>query len=152
MKKINLVFLFLFLIFSPANAQDLIIKEAKIYFNEGVEAQKEGNFNEAIKAYAKVLILDKDNLDYRKFIVNNRGLIYLSLDDIDNAEDCFNQALKFDPNYMPAKLNLGLIYDRTKDELTSIKYWFKAFDINLEELKPKAFVLEEGPEPKKKKK
>jgi Tfp pilus assembly protein PilF len=86
-------------------------------------------------------------------IVNNRGVMFLTKGDMSGAEECFNNALSIDPNFKPAKLNLGFIYEKRRSELESIKYWLKTLNIDLESVKPKGYILSEiEPEVKSRKK
>jgi Tfp pilus assembly protein PilF len=71
--------------------------------------------------------------------------MYAQQGDLEKAEAAFNEVLEMDPNYEPAKLNLGFIYEQRRSELESIKYWLGVLKINLDEVKPKGFVIEEGP-------
>jgi tetratricopeptide (TPR) repeat protein len=77
---------------------------------------------------------------YQKFILNNMGIIYALRSVIDRAEDGFKEALSMDPNYRPAQLNLGLIYEKKKDRIEALEYWAKIFD--KDGFKPKDFVVE----------
>jgi len=130
--------------FSLAYAGELASQEAVNYYNEGVKAQKAANFAAADSAYQRVLLLDPYNPKWQKFILNNRAVIYAQQGDLEKAEAAFNDVLVMDPNYQPAKLNLGFIYEQRRSELESIKYWLGVLKINLDEVKPKGFVIEEG--------
>jgi len=143
---IKRLFLFfaLFLCYGLCQAGELISKEAASYYNEGVKAQKASNFGEAEINYQKTLLLDPYNTDWEKFIINNRGIMYAQDGDLKKAEAAFNRALKIDPDYTVPKLNLGFIYEKRRSKLESIEYWLKVLNINLEEVKPKGFIIEEG--------
>jgi len=143
LKKHFFLVIMLLAFYNLASAGELISKEAVNHYNEGVNAQKASNFDMAEIAYQKTLLLDPYNTNWQKFIINNRGVIYAQLGDLEKAEAAFNEALKIDPNYEPAKLNLGFIYEKRRSKLESIEYWLKILNINLEEAKPKGFVIEE---------
>jgi len=128
--------------FSFSYAEELLHEQAINYYNEGVKAQKAHNFLEADTAYQKVLLVDHYNPTWQKYILNNRGIILAKTGDLDRAEEAFNGALKLDENYMPAKINLGMIYEARRTRLESLEYWAKVFE--LDKLKPKDFVMEEG--------
>lgn len=113
-------------------------QEAVYYYNEGVRYQKEGNFKDAIEAYEKALLMSSQ---YNKFILHNKGVIYAQQGDLKKAEETFLEVLRLDPYYAPAKLNLGLIYDRQPDKLKAMQYWWKMF--NVDSLKPKGFAIAE---------
>ncbi len=124
-------------------ATGLATKEAINYYYEGINAEKQSNFDQADAAYSKVLLLDPYNKDYKKYILNNLGVRFAEQGDFEKAEEKFKEALKIDPYYKIAQLNLGLIYDRQGDKAKSQEYWLKVLDINIEKLKPKSFTLEE---------
>jgi tetratricopeptide (TPR) repeat protein len=140
------IFLFIGLIFcfTYLYAGDLILGESIDRYNEGVKFQKEGNFQAAQMAYQKALLIDPKNTTLEKFIINNTGVMYLVVGELNKAESAFLEALKVDPGYKTAQLNLGIVYELQGDECKSLKYWAGMF--NLDEMKPKAFTLEEEKE------
>jgi len=144
MKKITSLLFFIFFLIVNAFAGEIISKEASEYYNEAVKLQKASNFEAADVLYAKILILDPYNSKWQKFILNNRGMMLASNGSIDEAEVLFNKALQIDNNYLPARLNLGFIYEQRRSELESIKYWLKVLNIDLDSVKPKGYVLEDG--------
>jgi tetratricopeptide (TPR) repeat protein len=111
-------------------------QEAVNYYNEGLKAQKRGDTEEALKAYQKALQM---SAEYNKLIINNRGVMYAQQGDLKRAEATFKEVLALDPRFMPAKLNLGLIYDMQGDRLKALEYWAKVF--RFEDYKPKGFVV-----------
>ncbi|MFA5008424.1 MAG: tetratricopeptide repeat protein [Candidatus Omnitrophota bacterium] len=113
-------------------------EEAYKYFNEGVKAQKSGDFEKANKEYSMAMMVTSK---YNKFILQNRGVMYALRGDYASAAGAFKEVLSLDPNYMPARLNLGRIYDIQADRCTSLEYW--ADLMNLEKAKPKTFIIEE---------
>ncbi|MDD4955350.1 MAG: tetratricopeptide repeat protein [Candidatus Omnitrophica bacterium] len=117
-------------------------EEAYKYFNEGVKAQKKGDFEQANKQYAMVMMLTSK---YNKYILHNRGVMYAVRGDYASAAAAFKDVLELDPNYMPAKLNLGRIYDMQADRCTSLEYWANL--LNMERAKPKSFIMEEEKSP-----
>lgn len=140
----NIVILFFVLLFSGnAFAGELISKEAVNYYNEGVKLQKASNFAMADSLYQKTLLVDPYNSKWQKFILNNRGAMKAQQGSMDEAEILFNKSLEIDKDYLPAKLNLGFIYEQRRSELESIKYWLSVLNINLDDIKPKGFVLGE---------
>ena len=144
----NLLSLFFVLLFANnVFAGELISKEANNYYNEGVKLQKASNFAMAESLYQKVLYLDPYNTKWQKFILNNRGVMKAQQGSLDEAEMIFKRSLQIDPEYLPARLNLGFIYEQRRSELESIKYWLKVLKINLDDFKPKGYVLGEVQEP-----
>ncbi len=71
-----------------------------------------GNFFEEKKALSDLLKLDPKN----PMGLYRSGLMYISQHDTKNAEECFHQALAEDPNLLPAKFNLALIYEGNNRE------------------------------------
>lgn len=134
---------------AKAYASDVMSQEARVYFEEGVKAQKQNNLDEAIKGYTKTRIMDQGNPQYEKAIINNMGVMYMRSGDVERAEKAFTDALAIDSNYRIAQLNLGLIKDRRMSELDSLKYWLKVNNINVTSLKPKDFMLEDLSKEKK---
>lgn len=145
--KIFLLFIMLLLCYNPLYAQGLTAKEAVNYFNQAVKAQEEGNYSEAKVAYKKTALLDPYNPEWQKFIGNNMGIIYVQEGNLEQAEAAFDAVLNIDPDYQPAKLNLGLVYDLRRTRLESLEYWADLF--NWEEQKPRDFILEEQKESSK---
>ena len=143
-KKYFLAAGILFLTFSlasNASAGKLASQEAVNYYNEGVRAQKTKNFRVAEIAFQKAALVDPTDVRVQKALLNNRAIAYVREGDLQSAEEIFNELLKMDPNDMKAKMNLGLIYERTRGRLECLEYWAKVF--NWEEAKPKDFLLEQ---------
>lgn len=71
-----------------------------------------GNFFEEKKALSDLLKLDPNNPQglYRS------GLMYASQHDIKNAEEAFKKAITYDPDLIPAKYNLALLYENNNKD------------------------------------
>lgn len=83
------------------------------YYLKLSEAHHElGNTFEEKKALSDLLKIDPKNAQglYRS------GVLYISLHDTKNAEECLNQALANEPNLIEAKYNLALIYESNNRE------------------------------------
>jgi len=132
-------------------AGGLTAQEAMNYFNEGVKAQMAEDYNAAKTAYQKCILVAPSDLKWKKFIANNFGIIYLKQGELGKAEENFKEALALDPDYKPAQLNLGMIYEKRKTRLEALEYWAKVFHI--EQMKPKSYLMEGAqlPEPLEKK-
>ncbi|TRZ94351.1 hypothetical protein D4R78_06540 [bacterium] len=100
-------------------------------------------FDKADYSVNDTIFADPLNLLTQKYILNNLGIFYGQKDDLKSAEENFKKALKLDSNYRTAQLNLGLVYERRQDKLNALEYWLKGFNIKIEELKPKNFILEQ---------
>lgn len=140
LRKIPFVLFILLFYCSVSYSEDLVLREAINSYNEGVEAQKAGKFQAADVAYQKTFLMDPYNPVWQKFISNNRGVMYAREGYLEEAEMAFKAALKIDPNYKSAQLNLGMIYDKHRSRLESLEYWTKLLD--LEKLKPKRLIIE----------
>jgi len=116
------------------------------YFAEGLKAQKQGNYFAALTAYKKAMLVEPENEEYAKYILNNIGLLLMYQGDIQGAGYYFQEALRIDPAYRPAQLNLGLVLDRKGDKLIALQYWIDILELEIEQMKPKAFILQELPE------
>ena len=136
--------LFFFSLVYAAGKKPLYNEFAREHFARGVVAQEGGNFIEAEDCYQKALLIDPSNANLRKFVMQNRAVMYAKEGDFQKAETAFNALLRIDPNYKIAELNLGIIYDQKKSRLEALEYWAKMF--KLEDQKPKDFALENGQE------
>ncbi len=134
-------------------AGEALIAEATKHFQQGVQAQKEGDFSQAVDFYKKSLLLcaPQDAAEYKKSSINNIGLIYLAQGNLAQAEAAFREALEVDPAYRAAQLNFGLVQDRKADRQLAFDYWVKVFNLDfvrmVEQMKPKDYILDEGPQP-----
>jgi tetratricopeptide (TPR) repeat protein len=144
MKRVAVLLFFVLVLAVSSFASEVISKEAVNYYNQGVELQKASNFQAAEAMYQKTLLIDPYDVKWQVYILNNRGVALASLGRVDEAEVLFNEALKLDGNYLPAKLNLGFIYEQRRSELESIKYWLRVLKIDLDSVKPKGYVIEDN--------
>jgi len=117
-----------------------IAQEAINYYNEGVQAQKENNFFVASTLYQKAILLGPGK-DILKQLLNNYGAMNAKAQEFATAEKLFKQALAVDIHYRPAALNLGLIFDKQQDKLKSMTFWLLAFNIDIDAMKPKKYIL-----------
>ena len=139
-KRVLVLFFGLLLFMGSSMAGKLAEDEAITYYNDGVAAQKEGKFFNAVTAYKKVLLMAPNNTDIQKFIANNMGVMYVKKGDLAMAEWSFKEALAIDPTYKPAQMNLGLIYDIKGNRAQAIEYWYKVFEVDKH--KPKDFLIQ----------
>ncbi len=84
-------------------------KEAFVYYRDGMSAQGEGEYAEALDNYTEALKLEEDAFD-RSFILYNMGLIYASNGDHEKAIDQYHQALDDNPRMPQALNNIAVIY------------------------------------------
>ena len=84
-------------------------KEAFVYYRDGMSAQGEGEYAEALENYEEALELEEDVND-KSYILYNMGLIYASNGDHDKALELYHQALEFNPRLPQALNNIAVIY------------------------------------------
>ena len=90
----------------PATKQE---KEAFAYYRDGMSAQADGEYAEALDNYFEALKLEEDAND-RSYILYNIGLIKASNGDLDIALDYYTQALELNPRLPQALNNVAVIY------------------------------------------
>lgn len=90
----------------PASEQE---KKAFAYYREGLSAQGEGQYAEALQNYYEALKIEEDPYD-RSFILYNIGLIHASNGKYLRAVDYYEQALTLNSNMPQALNNIAVIY------------------------------------------
>ncbi|MBD6616279.1 photosystem I assembly protein Ycf3 [Komarekiella sp. 'clone 1'] len=90
----------------PANKK---AKEAFVYYRDGMSAQAEGEYAEALEYYEEALTLEEDTSD-RGYILYNMGLIYASNGDHNKALELYHQAIELNPRLPQALNNIAVIY------------------------------------------
>ncbi|NJK38920.1 MAG: photosystem I assembly protein Ycf3 [Oscillatoriales cyanobacterium RM1_1_9] len=78
-------------------------KEAFAYYRDGMSAQADGEYAEALENYEEALKLEQDPYD-RSYVLYNVGLIHTSNGEHDRALDYYGQALALNSR-MPQVLN-----------------------------------------------
>jgi tetratricopeptide (TPR) repeat protein len=84
-------------------------KEAFAYYRDGMSAQSEGEYAEALENYEEALRLEEDPYD-KSFILYNMGLIHASNGEHDRALSYYEQALELNPRMPQALNNTAVIY------------------------------------------
>jgi len=84
-------------------------KEAFVYYRDGMSAQADGEYAEALENYQEALELEED-LNDRSYILYNMGLIYASNGDHEKALDLYHQAIEYNPRLPQALNNIAVIY------------------------------------------
>lgn len=94
-------------------------KEAFVYYRDGMSAQAEGEYAEALEYYEEALSLEEDTND-KSFILYNMGLIYASNGDHDRALEFYHKAIDLNPRLPQALNNIAVIYhykgEKAKEE------------------------------------
>ena len=90
----------------PTNKQ---AKEAFVYYRDGMSAQADGEYAEALDNYREALELEQDPYD-RSFVLYNMGLIYASNGEHERAINTYQEALELNPRMPQALNNIAVIY------------------------------------------
>ena len=84
-------------------------KEAFSYYRDGMSAQAEGEYAEALQNYYEAMRLEIDPYD-RSYILYNIGLIHTSNGEHAKALEYYYQALERNPSLPQALNNIAVIY------------------------------------------
>ncbi|HLP91545.1 MAG TPA: photosystem I assembly protein Ycf3 [Nostocaceae cyanobacterium] len=90
----------------PANRK---AKEAFVYYRDGMSAQAEGEYAEALEYYEEALTLEEDSND-KSYILYNMGLIYASNGNHEKALELYHQAIELNARLPQALNNIAVIY------------------------------------------
>ena len=118
-------------------------KEAFVYYRDGMSAQADGEYAEALDNYEEALRLEENDYD-RSYILYNMGLIHASNGEHDRALGYYEQALESNPTLPQALNNMAVIYhyqgERAKDAADvdtadklfnqAAEYWIRAIQID----------------------
>jgi tetratricopeptide (TPR) repeat protein len=91
-------------------------KEAFAYYRDGMSAQGDGEYAEALKNYEEALKLEQDPND-RSFVLYNIALIHTSNGDHDRAIEFYLQAVEQNPRMPQAFNNLAVIHHYRGEQL-----------------------------------
>ncbi len=123
----------------PAKKQ---AKEAFAYYRDGMSAQADGEYAEAIDNYREALTLEEDPYD-KSYILYNMGLIEASNGEHQKALTLYEEAIELNPRLIQALNNTAVIYHYKgeqaeaagdKSEADSLydeaaRYWMEAIRI-----------------------
>ncbi len=84
-------------------------KEAFVYYRDGMSAQADGEYAEALENYYEALTLEENSID-RSYILYNIGIIHASNGEQERALDYYNQAIEINPQFSSALNNIAVIY------------------------------------------
>jgi tetratricopeptide (TPR) repeat protein len=94
-------------------------KEAFAYYRDGMSAQADGEYAEAMENYQEALKLEEDPND-RSYILYNIALIQTSNGEHDKALETYHDVLELNPRMPQAFNNIAVIFhyrgERAKDE------------------------------------
>lgn len=83
-------------------------KEAFAYYRDGMAAQADGEYAEALDNYYEALTLEEDPYD-RSYVLYNIGLIHASNGEHEKALDYYHQAIELNPRLPQAMNNIAVI-------------------------------------------
>ncbi|MBW4636996.1 MAG: photosystem I assembly protein Ycf3 [Gloeocapsa sp. UFS-A4-WI-NPMV-4B04] len=84
-------------------------KEAFVYYRDGMSAQADGEYAEALDNYTEALELEEDSFD-RSYILYNIALIHASNGEHEKALEYYHQGLALNPRLIQALNNIAVIY------------------------------------------
>ena len=90
----------------PASKQE---KQAFFYYRDGMSAQADGDYAEALENYYEALDIEEDSYD-RSFILYNIGLVYANNGEYLRALKYYQQAIELNPNLPQVLNNMAVIY------------------------------------------
>ena len=90
----------------PASKQE---KQAFFYYRDGMAAQSDGDYAEALENYYEALDLEEDSYD-RSFILYNIGLVYSNNGEYLRALRYYQQAIELNSNLPQVLNNMAVIY------------------------------------------
>ncbi|MGB3790042.1 MAG: photosystem I assembly protein Ycf3 [Phormidesmis sp.] len=90
----------------PAKKQ---AKEAFAYYRDGMSAQADGEYAEALENYREALTLEEDPYD-KSYILYNMGLIEASNGKHREALNLYEEAIELNPRLIQALNNTAVIY------------------------------------------
>ena len=94
-------------------------KQAFAYYRDGMSAQAEGEYAEALQSYYEALRLESDAYD-RSYILYNIGLIHTSNGEHGRALEYYYQALERNPFLPQALNNIAVIYHYRGEQARSL--------------------------------
>lgn len=96
----------------PANQK---AKEAFAYYRDGMAAQADGEYAEALENYHEALKLEEDPYD-RSYVLYNIGLIHTSNGEHEKALEYYFQAIDLNPRLPQALNNIAVIFHYQGDK------------------------------------
>jgi len=114
-------FLLLSIVLMGAELQpgELLLQEAVVYRQEGLELQDVGELKRAAAAYRKAIAIYPAYVD----AYNDLGVVLESLDKTRLAEEAYKSALKLNPDFAPTHSNLALFYERDGNIEGAAEHW-----------------------------
>ena len=93
---------------------------------KGFELHKKNNFEDALKIYKELILIDKTNPQLKLFL----GTLYLQIEDYQQAKNYLEQSLEIDKNNTSVLNNLATAYEKLNQKDKAIKLYLKSIDIS----------------------
>ncbi|HAD81449.1 MAG: hypothetical protein A2509_00260 [Candidatus Edwardsbacteria bacterium RIFOXYD12_FULL_50_11] len=90
----------------------------KGWINLGIVRQKQGDWDKAMACFDRALAIQPR--DY--FLYNEMGAIWARKGELDKAAALWQRSLSLDPDFLPARMNLALILEKS-DPALAAKHW-----------------------------
>ena len=124
---LSLIFAFITLIsFSSYSIFAESDQQVNELFKKGINSVKDGEFNDALLYFEKVLEIDPNHLD----ALSNKGGMLLQLGRYDEALTHLDIVLEIEPNHIGALSNKGAVLIKLERYEEAIPYLDRVFDIN----------------------
>ena len=100
-------------------------KQSRSYREDGLEAQRMGDYDAALNLYQKAIAIDPNYaVPY-----NDMGIIFESKGENDRALESYFHAVKIDPFYESAYTNMALLYESKRDLVNAAACWQKRSEL-----------------------
>lgn len=96
-------------------------KTGRAYRQQGIDAQRIGNINEAAKFYQKAIEIAPNY----PAAYNDLGVLLEASGEPERAEQLYLKSLEVDPGYLSAYTNLAMFYETKRDLDKAALYWNK---------------------------
>lgn len=106
---------------AAANLRD----EAIAYREQGYEAQRKGDKDNALAFYQKAAALDPSY----PTPLNDLGVLLEEEGRLEDAEQAYQRALTVSPTYLEPHTNLGMLYERMGQREKAIYHWLKRYEL-----------------------
>jgi tetratricopeptide (TPR) repeat protein len=114
----------------PRLPADYVDPGAQEYFDAGVAASRDGNFQKAVEAFAKVNEMAPD----RPEVLYNLGFAYEGLEQMDAAVEQYERALELRPEYYDPLIALAAIHTARKEWSEAANRYERAIALRPQEI------------------